>query len=310
MTITCADLRGTFTALVTPFSADGIQIDFSSLAQLIEFQLAAKVDGFVICGSTGEAVTLSAEEYAQVLREAVKIVGGRVPCIAGVGSSNTKSAITMAQAAEESGCDAVLVSTPPYNKPPQKGIIEHFRAIKTGVSIPLIAYNIPGRAALNILPETIVALTRQELIIGLKESAGSFDQLLDILLLLRDRIAILSGEDSLVHACMASGGHGTISASANVIPEIFVDITSAALLQKWQDSLTAQFLALPIIRALFMETNPIPVKTALMLKGVIKSNMVRLPLLPAIEGTIERLSALLVEPDNSAVSFKQRSKCL
>lgn len=294
MAIVSGDLCGTFTALATPFSSDGLDVDYVSLGQLIEFQLGAGVNGLVVCGSTGEAATLSAAEYAEVLKQAVSIVRGRVPCIAGVGSSSTAVAVSMAKAAQESGCDAVLVSTPPYNKPSQQGIVEHFRSIKRAVGIPLVAYNIPGRAVTNIVPETVRTLVSEGLIIGLKESAGSFDQLLDILLLVRDKIAVLSGEDSMVHGCMASGGHGTISASANVIPELFLSITANALAGKWVSSLESQYSALPLIRALFMETNPVPVKAALMLKGVIKSNMVRLPLLPAAERTIARLSSLAI----------------
>ena len=285
--------QGTYTAIVTPFSADGSEVDYSSLRNLIEYQISSGVDGLVVCGSTGEAVTLSDTEYRAVIKGVVECVAGRVPLVAGVGSSSTQRAVEMARFVDQSGVQAILLVAPPYNKPPQEGIIAHFAEVKKSVALPIIAYNVPGRTSINIAPETIAALAKRGLIVALKEANGSLMQVLDTVALVGRNIAILSGEDALIHATMASGGCGVISVISNAWPEETVAITANALQGKWEESLQAQLRMLPVVRAMFCETNPIPVKTALALKGIIKSPALRLPLIAAQSATISRIESLL-----------------
>ncbi|NMC63004.1 MAG: 4-hydroxy-tetrahydrodipicolinate synthase [SAR324 cluster bacterium] len=293
MTINKDTLRGTFPAIVTPFSKDGANVDFDSLHNLIEYQISARVDGLVVCGSTGEAQTLTDDEYQKVVSFTKEKVNGRVPVIAGIGTNSTQKGIAAAKLLDEIAVDGILLVAPMYNKPTQKGIIAHFEQIKRATRLPIIAYNVPGRTSVNILPATIATLVKQGTICGLKEASGSMDQVLDILSLVRDDCAVVSGEDSLVCALMLSGGKGVISASANIIPEIFVEITSAALNKEWERAKEAQYKALPWVRLMFAETNPIPVKTAVALKGIIKYPTLRLPLMPAEDATIEKIKALL-----------------
>lgn len=293
MNITAQNLKGTIPALVTPFTLDGSAIDYESLTSLIEWHIRAGVSGVVVSGSTGEAATLSEQEYADLVNAAVKICNGKIPCIVGIGSNSTDKAAKQASLLEQLGADAILLVAPPYNKPPQDGIFAHFAKVKAASSLPIIAYNVPGRTSVNILPKTIARLAADGIIIGLKEASGSQDQLMDIYALVGDKISLLSGEDSLVHATMTCGGRGTISASANVAPEMFVEITEAALSGNFSASLKAQVRALPIVRAMFAETNPIPVKTALALRGAIKHPTVRLPLVPASAQTVELIKGAL-----------------
>jgi len=293
MAITRTDLFGSFPALVTPFTADATRIDFDSFANLLEVQKKAGVTGYVVCGSTGESATLSPDEYRRAIEFVVQFSNDEKPVIAGIGTSSTAVAVELAAMHRELGVHATLVVTPPYNKPPQRGVIEHFRAIKQSSGLPLIAYNIPGRAALNVTPQTIHALAKEGLIIGVKESSGSMDQVLDLLALVEDSIAVLSGEDSLVHAMMASGGHGVISASQNAAPKQFAELCEANLRGDFATGKRIQASLLPLIRALFTETNPIPVKVALKLQGVIASDAVRLPLVPAEAATVEKVQKAL-----------------
>ncbi|RIL11037.1 MAG: 4-hydroxy-tetrahydrodipicolinate synthase [Proteobacteria bacterium] len=293
MPLEAKDLRGTFSAIVTPFSADGLALDLKSLEKLLEFQLEAGVDGIVACGSTGEAATLSDVEYEQVLKHTAKIVAKRAPVIAGVNSSSTARACEIARAAAAAGMDAVLLVAPPYNKPPQSGIYEHFVRVREACGVPIVAYNIPGRCAVNITPQTIAKLGRDGIVIGVKESAGSMDQILELLLETNGKISILSGEDTLVNALIASGGHGVISAVANIIPQSFKQITRAALAGDFAAAGRTQLEILPIIKCMFSETNPIPVKTALAFRGIIAHSAVRLPLVPAQVETVEKIKKIL-----------------
>lgn len=286
-------LIGVHTAIVTPFTADASAVDYDSLSSLLAYQLENGVSGIVVCGSTGEAAALSAEEFHKVIEFVVKEVGGRVPVTAGLNANVTWKAIEQVELVQSVGVDAVLVVIPFYNKPTQDGIVEHFESIYKSTSLPLIAYNVPGRTGTNLLPVTLERLVEKKLIIGLKEASGSMDQWLDMALQVGDCVNMLSGEDSLVHAAMASRGKGTISASANIIPKSMVEITSLALEGKFEAAFDAQMFALPVIRAMFMETNPVPVKAALALRGVIAHPTTRLPLVPAAEKTVAKISELL-----------------
>ncbi len=272
------DLRGVFTALVTPFTKDGSAVDFKSLEKLIDFQLGAGVQGFVACGSTGEAATLSPQEYVDVVRCVRARTRGVCPCIAGISVSATKLAIDTARAVEELGCDGILLAAPPYNKPSQAGLIEHFRAIADSVETPLIAYNIPGRSGVGFSPATLGTLSKEKLIVGIKESSGSVDALADTMNAVSPSCQVLSGEDSLVLAALAYGGTGVISASANALPKEFVDLTTSFFDGRVADARRAQLAILSRIRTLFVESNPVPVKTVLALQGVISEPTVRLPL--------------------------------
>jgi len=293
MNITNNTLKGTYPAIVTPFSKDASAVDLDSLGNLIEYQIGARVDGIVVCGSTGEAQTLNDDEYQKVVSFTKQAVKGRVPIIAGIGTNDTRRGVAFAKLLQEIGVDGILVVAPPYNKPPQRGIISHFREIKSATSLPLIAYNVPGRTGVNILPATMATMVKEGIICGIKEASGAMDQVLDLLALVRDTSSVMSGEDSLVHSMMASGGRGVISASANIIPEIFVEITTAALNGEWERARDAQFKALPWVRLMFAETNPIPVKTAVALKGIIKNATLRQPLCAAEESTIEKIRSML-----------------
>jgi len=294
MECSAVTLRGAFTALVTPFSADGATVDFASLERLVEFQLGAGVRGVVIAGSTGEGMTLADSEYREVVKTVVGLVAGRVPCIAGVAANATSRAVSLATSAAAVGADGLMVVVPYYNKPSQEGIVQHVRAVRAAVQLPIIVYNIPGRTAANALPETAERLMNENLIAGWKDSTGSLDQAMDTLARLRGRVPYFSGEDALVLPLLACGGHGVISAVANIIPEHFVKICAAAEQGDWQRAREAQFAALPFVRACFMETNPVPVKAALALRGVIATATVRLPLLSAQASTVARFRELFV----------------
>jgi 4-hydroxy-tetrahydrodipicolinate synthase len=289
MKLETLDISGVYTALVTPFSRDGAAVDFRSLGALIEQQLEAGVKGVVVCGSTGEAVTLSDAEYVEVVRFARERTRGRVPCVAGISVSATARASDMAHVVSELGCDGILVATPPYNKPSQEGIIAHFRAVKAATKLPLIGYNIPGRSGVAISPATLGVLSQENLIVGIKESSGSIDALADTMTAIRPECQVVSGDDSLTLAVLAYGGVGVISACANVMPSEFVTIC-----ESWErgDTLTAAKIQLEIlarIRALFIESNPVPAKTVLALRGVIAESTTRLPLVPLSTASMEKV---------------------
>ena len=273
------EFRGVFTALVTPFSSDGSTVDFESFEGLIAFQRLAGIDGYVVCGSTGEAATLADTEYEQVVKRVRSLIPDK-PVLAGISVSYTTKAVEMARVIEQLGCDGVLLATPPYNKPSQSGIIEHFKHVRNATELPIIAYNIPGRSGVSIEASTLATLSREGVISGVKEPSGSVDTFMDVRIAVGETCGVLSGEDSLFLATLACGGQGIISASANVLPEAFRTVWQA-----WREGATevateAQLSVLPRIRLLFRETNPVPVKTALARLGVIKSATVRLPLVP------------------------------
>ncbi|MCO6429538.1 MAG: 4-hydroxy-tetrahydrodipicolinate synthase [Deltaproteobacteria bacterium] len=293
MSINANNLTGTWPALATPFTGDGSQIDISSFENLIEHQLKSGVHGVVVCGSTGEAQCLSDDEYRQAVTLCVQIVKGRVPVISGIGASSTKRAEEIAAFLIQAKVDGILLVAPPYVKPPQSGISEHFRAVSRASRLPIVAYNIPGRTAIAISNDTLATLAQEGTICGVKDSTASLDNIIDLYSRCGDKLSILSGEDTLVHSIMATGGRGVISATANVVPERFVRLTNAASEGRWRDSLNEQCALLPIIRAMFAETNPIPVKAALKIKGLVAHSSVRLPLTAALKSTEDTLSRLL-----------------
>jgi len=283
------DISGVYTALVTPFTKDGSSIDFQSFGSLLEAQLSAGVNGVVVCGSTGEAATLTDAEYVEAVRFVRERTRGRIPCVAGISVSATARAMEMARAITELGCDGILVATPPYNKPSQQGIVEHFRAIKSATALSLIGYNIPGRSGVAISPTTLGVLSWEGLIAGIKESSGSVDALADTMLAISPTCQVVSGDDSLTLAVLAYGGVGVISASANVMPDEFVSLCSAWERGETREATRIQREALARIRALFVESNPVPAKTVLALRGIIAEPTVRLPLVPLSPASAELL---------------------
>jgi 4-hydroxy-tetrahydrodipicolinate synthase len=285
------DLRGIYTAIVTPFTKDGEKVDYSSLEALLEYQRKGNVAGIVVCGSTGEATTLSDAEYIDVVKFVRERTLGKMPCVSGISLSSTAKAIEVAKFAEEVGCDGLLVAAPPYNKPMQNGIIEHFRAIHRATSVPIIAYNIPGRSAVSIAPSTLGSLSHEGVICGVKESSGSVDVMADTLALVRQDCQVVSGDDSMTLAVLAYGGVGAISAGANALP-----VEMSALASAWHrgDAVEARSIQMALLgrlRSLFMETNPVPAKTVLALKGVIAHPTVRLPLVPVSNVSLDKIRA-------------------
>lgn len=283
------NLRGIYTALVTPFTSDGSAVDYASFGALIEKQIAAGVRGVVVCGTTGEAATLTDEEYLQVVSFARAQTKGKIPCIAGVSVISTAKAVSMAKAFREIGNDAILVSTPPYVKPSQVGISEHLKAIRNASSLPVLAYNIPGRSAAAISPATLAQLSHSGVIAGLKETSGSIDTLADIMVSIAPTCQVVSGDDSLLLATLAYGGVGAISASANAIAAELVALHAAFERGDNAKAREIQLKTLARIRAVFCESSPVPVKNVLAMEGTIASSAVRLPLAPISEGALAQV---------------------
>lgn len=289
-------LEGTITALITPFRDEpGLEpaVDFETITTLIEWQLQSGINGFVVCGTTGESVTLNSKEKLSIVKHVVDVVKKRVPVIVGTGSNCTKTTIEFTRAVKEVGVDAALVVSPYYNKPTQEGLFEHFQMVTKEGGLPVVVYNIPGRSAVDISIETFKKLSQLSGIIAVKEASGSADKLIDLSESVRARMTLLAGEDSLTYFVMTAGGKGVISAASNVIPKEMVAITDSALAGKYPQALEAQLKALPMIRALFKETNPAPAKAALKILKKIPNERLRLPLVSVREETRELLGKLL-----------------
>jgi len=284
---------GSFVALITPFKNG--KVDEKRLAELIEWQIRSGTHGIFPCGTTGESATLSHEEHTQVVKLVVDIVKKRVPVVAGSGSNSTAEAIRLTREAQEVGADGVVMISPYYNRPTQEGIYQHYRAVAQAVpGFPIIFYNIPGRTGSNIEPSTMARLAEIDNIVGVKEAAGSIDQVLNIITACGDKLAIFSGEDSLTFSMMSLGGKGVLSTVANVAPREMADLANAGLAKQWDRAAQMQLKLIPLIRALFLETNPIPAKTALALMGKCELEL-RLPLVPMAEANLAKLKTVLKE---------------
>ncbi|HJX09566.1 MAG TPA: 4-hydroxy-tetrahydrodipicolinate synthase [Candidatus Binatia bacterium] len=283
---------GSLVALVTPFK-DG-KVDWQSLEGLVAFHLESGTHGIVPCGTTGESATLSHQEHDDVIKAVIKAVNKRVPVIAGTGSNSTAEAVRLTREAEKAGADGALMISPYYNRPTQEGIYQHYKKVASEVGIPIIVYNIPGRTGSKIEPETLARLAELKNIAGVKEATGSVDQAIDVLRLCGDRLAVFSGEDSLIFSLMALGGKGVISTVANVAPKETAQLAEACLKGNWEEGRDWQFKLLPLIRAVFIETNPIPIKTALSLMGKCTGEL-RLPLTPMGEGNLKKLRQAMVD---------------
>jgi 4-hydroxy-tetrahydrodipicolinate synthase len=276
------ELRGCHIPLVTPFLEDG-SIDEPGLRKLVNHLIEVeKVDGLVPCGTTGESPTLTHEEHGRVIQIVVEETRGRVPVIAGTGSNSTAEAIEMTRHAEKVGADASLQVCPYYNKPTQEGLLAHFKAIAENTRLPIVLYNIPGRTGRNIEPETVVELSKHEMIVGIKDACGDLTQTMRILEGTRNGkkpFYVLSGEDALTFPMMALGGHGVICAVGNVIGKEYREMVHLMLQGRLEEAREIHFRTLPVVRALFIETNPVPVKEALNLMGL-PAGPLRLPLTP------------------------------
>ena len=284
--------KGAAVAIVTPMTESG-EVNYPKLGEIIEFQLAHKTDAIVICGTTGEASTLSHEEHIEVIDYCVKKVAKRVPVIAGTGSNCTETAIYLSQEAEKSGADALLVVTPYYNKATQKGLIAHFKAVAESVSLPIILYNVPGRTGCNIAPATAAALVKEvENIVGIKEASGNISQVAKLMSLCGDEIELYSGNDDQIVPLLALGGLGVISVLSNVAPEETHDIVAKYLEGDVKGSMELQLKAIPLIDQLFCEVNPIPVKAGMNLMGL-EVGPLRMPLTEMEDANKENLKAAM-----------------
>ena len=258
--------RGVHTALITPFTSTGA-VDIGSFKRLVEYQIAAGIDGLVPCGTTGESSTLSHDEHDRVIALTVEYAAGRVPVIAGTGSNATVEAIQLSQHAEQSGVDAVLVVNPYYVKPTQKGLYLHFKAIAESVSIPCIVYNIQSRTGVNLENETLLRLMNEHHnIVGVKEASGSLDQMKNLIGLRRKQFVVLCGDDNMAVDLIEAGGNGVVSVAANLVPGQMKKMVHSALEGNIDLARKLENQLMPFFRACFVETNPIPIKTAMAMK--------------------------------------------
>ena len=278
-------LSGVFTALVTPFRDDGT-LDEAGLRRLVKRQIAGGVAGLVPCGTTGEAVTLDADEHERVVAvvaEEARAASRHVRVIAGCGSNDTRKSQDLAERCRRAGADALLVVTPYYNKPTPKGLVAHFTAVAEAGRLPVVLYNVPGRTGVNMQPETVLELAKNPRIVAVKEASGSLDQACEILRARPDGFAVLSGEDSLAVPIIACGGDGVIAVISNEAPGLYVEAIASALAGNRLRASELQAKLLPLMKANFRESNPIPVKWALERLSLIGGRL-RLPLVPLSAG--------------------------
>lgn len=285
--------KGTASAIVTPMK-DDLSVDYEALGRLIDFQLEAGINALVAVGTTGESATLEYAEQTEVIRFTVERVAGRVPVIAGVGTNNTLHVLENVRNACAAGADALLAVTPYYNKATQNGLIAHFTAVADASTVPVILYNVPGRTGCNLLPATVAKLAEHPNIAAVKEACGNMDQVVDLMALCGDKIDVYSGEDSLTVPIMSMGGKGSISVLSNVVPRESVAMMDACLAGDYTAAAAWQCRLLPLIRALFCEVNPIPVKAAVAAMGFCEDYL-RLPLTCMEEGHKAVLLKLMAE---------------
>lgn len=286
--------EGVMVAIVTPFT--GGQVDEKAYRNLISFQIENGISAIVPCGTTGESTTLSHDEHHKVIEICIDEVNGRVPVLAGTGSNSTKEAISLTKHAKKAGADGVLMVSPYYNKPTQEGIYQHFKAVADEVDIPIVLYNIPGRTGSNITPQTMARLAQIKNIVGVKEASGDLNQMGQVIELCGPDFTVVSGDDSLTLPLLAIGGKGVISVAGQIVPRRMSDMYNA---WKSGDPNKARelFMSLfPLFRAMFIETNPIPVKTALGMMGMIDPEM-RLPMCKMSEENQAKLKDVLRKYD-------------
>ena len=282
--------HGAIVAIVTPFRNG--KVDGAALKRLVEFQIASGTDGIVPCGTTGESPTLTYEEHEAVIDLVVAAAAGRVPVIAGTGSNNTKEAIVLTRYAKKAGADGALVITPYYNKPTQEGLYRHFRAVAEAAEIPIILYNVPSRTGVNMTAETVARLSGVPNIVGVKEASGNLNQVCDILRLVPKTFCVLSGDDGLFFPMLALGAKGVISVASNVAPRAMADLYDSFVMGEISRAREIHFRLWPLFHALFVETNPIPVKTALAMMKRIRDE-IRLPLCPMADANRKVLAKVI-----------------
>ncbi len=279
--------KGSIVAIVTPFKNG--KVDEKALGELIEWHIASGTDGIVPCGTTGESATLGYEEHEQVIEYTVKKAAGRVPVIAGTGSNSTEETIMLTAHAKKSGADGALLITPYYNKPTQEGLYRHFKAVADAVDIPIVLYNVPGRTSVNMLPATVARCARVKNIVAIKEATANLQQISEIIELCGDNFTVLSGDDFTVLPTLAIGGKGVISVTANVVPSDMAGLIDSFFAGDMDGARKMHYRLQPLNQAMFFETNPIPVKTALGLMGKCSPEL-RLPLCPMSDINNEKLA--------------------
>lgn len=284
-------LKGVFTAIITPFTEDN-KIDETALRDLVEEQIKAGITGIVPCGTTGESPTLDYEEHDKVIEIVCNQAKKRCHIMAGTGSNSTDEAVMMTKHAKKAGADSSLQVVPYYNKPTQKGLYNHFKTIAEAVDLPMIIYNIQGRTAVNLETSTLIELAKIKNIIGVKEASGSIQQMMQVIKNVPNDFSVLSGDDGLVLPLMACGGHGVISVTSNIIPKKMVDFVNLGLKEDFRAMRKMYYELDELISSLFKETNPIPVKKVLALKGKIKS-VFRLPLCEPEQKTVDLLNEMI-----------------
>ena len=284
--------QGAFTAVVTPFRQDG-SLDEKALRNLIKFQIEKGINGLVPCGTTGESPTLSSEEWETVIAIAVEEANGKVPVIAGTGTNSTDKTVKATKRAKELGADGALIVNPYYNKPTQDGLYQHFRTVAGKVDIPIVLYNIKGRTAVNVETETLMKLTNEcSNIVAVKEASGDISQMMDVIAQKPDHVNVLSGDDGLTLPLLAVGGKGVISVASNIHPARVTEMVTKALNNQLGPALRIHYELLPLFKGIFIETNPVPIKAALAMKGMIQEAY-RLPLTPMRPSNKEKLRKIL-----------------
>lgn len=285
-------IKGSIVAIVTPFKNG--KFDEKAFSELIEWHIAKGTNAIVPCGTTGESATLDYEEHYRVIEVAVKVVNKRIPVIAGTGANSTDETIMITERAKELGADAALLVAPYYNKPTQEGLYRHYKAVAEAVDIPIVLYNVPGRTAVNILPSTVARLAEVRNIVAIKEATGDMKQASELIRLCGDRITVLSGDDFTTLPLLALGGKGVISVTANIAPHEVSEMCRLWEEGKIDEARKLHYRLEPLNSAMFIETNPIPVKTALAMMGKIKEEF-RLPLCEMSEANKEKLKSTLTE---------------
>ena len=284
--------KGAMTAIVTPFTEKG-SIDEEALRKLVEFQIKNRIDGLVPCGTTGESPTLDYDEHEKVIEIVIDAAKGKVPVIAGTGSNSAKEAIEMTRHAADAGANASLQVCPYYNKPTQEGLYRHFSAIANAVDIPIVIYNIQGRTGVNIETSTLARLAKEHSnIVGVKEASGNVSQIMEVINDLPKGFDVLSGDDNLTLPLMALGGKGVISVASNIIPREMHDMCEFALKGNLEKARQIHYRLLPLFKGIFIETNPIPIKAALAMEGMIKESY-RLPMCEMQKENREKLKKVL-----------------
>jgi len=284
--------QGSIVAIVTPFMNGAV--DEERLRELVEFQIENGTDAIVPCGTTGESSTLDYIEHDRVIKIVVEQVNKRVPVIAGTGSNSTREAIEITGHAKELGADGALLVTPYYNKPSQEGLYLHYKAVADAVALPQVLYNVPGRTAVNLLPETVARLAVHPNIVAIKEATGSLQQASEVLALCGENITVLSGDDFITLPMMACGAKGVISVTANIMPKEIAGLVDAFNAGNMEEAKRLHLYLLKISNAMFIETNPVPVKTGVALMGMCRDE-VRLPLAPLAEANRAKLAAIMKE---------------